>query len=103
MQPWCLFCGATSDLQLDHKPEAWHAITNGKAITMAMVQVTCRRCNVQLGSSQPGSARYKHWEATGDDLSTLGGRGDPTPLHVRGEAKFRSQMGMTPNKGVSWL
>lgn len=99
MQPFCLFCGATSDLQLDHKAEAWHAITNGKAVTLAMVQVTCRRCNVQLGSSQPGSTRYRHWEATGDDLSTLGGRGDPTPLHVRGKPQGALHMGTVLKSG----
>lgn len=102
LQPWCLFCGSTTDLQLDHKPEAWWATVNGKPITLPMVQVTCRTCNVRLGSSQPGSPRYLHWEKTGDDLTTLGGRGDREGAHVRGESKFGSQMGMTLNKGLAW-
>lgn len=103
LQPFCTFCGSTDDLQLDHQPAAWHAIANGRTVTLAMVQVTCRHCNVQLGSSQPGSTRYRHWEATGDDLCDLGGRGQGSGPLLHGEAWKALHMGTVLNSGgVSW-
>jgi excisionase family DNA binding protein len=40
-QPWCTFCGSTQDLVADHINPA----TRGRPLTLADVQVLCRRCN----------------------------------------------------------
>lgn len=102
LQPFCEVCGSTTDLQLDHTPAAWHAIAQGKPVTLRETRVLCRLHNVRAGSSQPGSPRYEHWLRTGEDALDLGGRGERIDGHITAEAKFGSQLGMTRNKGVSW-
>ncbi|ROR53278.1 hypothetical protein EDD41_0413 [Luteococcus japonicus] len=112
MQPFCLLCGTTDNLQADHSPRAWARSIAGLPIRLVDVNVLCGPCNSGAGSSQPRSARYDLWEATGADLtastpdqtllSTQGGRGAHEASPLRGEAKFRSQLGMTPNKAASW-
>lgn len=109
LQEWCLLCGSTTDLQVDHSPRAWARDAQRLPIRLCDVTVLCRRCNNAAGTSKPGAIRYGLWLAAGgrvndDDPTdhTLGGRGTTDGSHVRGEAKFRSQLGMTPNKGASW-
>lgn len=55
LQPFCLDCGATEDLQADHTPEAWHRKAEGKAIRLADVDVVCGPCNRRRGAAR-GSA-----------------------------------------------
>jgi 5-methylcytosine-specific restriction enzyme A len=45
-QPWCSICGATQDLTTDHRNPATRGM---RGVTLADVQVLCRRCN---GSKQ---------------------------------------------------
>jgi 5-methylcytosine-specific restriction endonuclease McrA len=45
-QPWCTFCGSTTDLVADHIKPA----TRGRPLTLADVQVLCRRCNGSKGN-----------------------------------------------------
>jgi 5-methylcytosine-specific restriction endonuclease McrA len=46
-QPWCTFCGSTRDLVADHINPA----ARGRhALTLADVQVLCRRCNGSKGN-----------------------------------------------------
>jgi excisionase family DNA binding protein len=46
-QPWCTVCGSTTDLVADHIDPA----TRGRRpLTLADVQVLCRRCNGSKGS-----------------------------------------------------
>ena len=52
MQPWCSHCGATEDLQLDHKPEAWERKRQGKRIRLEDVQVLCGDCNRKAGAAR---------------------------------------------------
>jgi len=56
LQPFCLDCGATDDLQTDHTPEAWAAKAAGKPITLAMVDVVCGPCNRARGAARGPSA-----------------------------------------------
>jgi 5-methylcytosine-specific restriction enzyme A len=49
LQPWCSICGATQDLTTDHVNPATRGM---RGLTLADVQVLCRRCN---GSKQDKS------------------------------------------------
>ena len=53
-QPWCTDCGATNDLQTDHKPEAWDRRAAGLPIRLADVDVVCGPCNRARGTARPG-------------------------------------------------
>ncbi len=90
-QPFCLWCGATDDLQLDHTPTAWSRKLAGKTIRIQDVRVLCGPCNRQAGQARPGPGqrtiedRDEHRilvSPTGRNL-TPGGitptRGGPTP------------------------
>lgn len=54
MQPWCLDCGSTENLQADHLPSAWERHAAGKTIRLADIEIVCNLCNVRRGSSRPG-------------------------------------------------
>jgi len=45
MQPFCIDCGSTEDLQADHSPEAWARKAAGKAIRLVDIAVCCGACN----------------------------------------------------------
>lgn len=61
LQPFCLDCGSTRDLQADHLPSAWHRAERGLPLRLSDVEVLCAGCNVRRGSSRPGSERYEAW------------------------------------------
>lgn len=52
MQPWCLDCGATEDLQADHSPTAWDRWEQGLPIRLKDIDVTCRDCNLKRGPAR---------------------------------------------------
>ena len=54
LQPWCLDCGATEDLQADHSPEAWQRKESGKAIRLVDIDVVCGPCNRRRGAARGG-------------------------------------------------
>ena len=56
LQPFCLDCGATEDLQADHLPEAWARKAAGKAIRLSDIQVRCGPCNRAAGAARGRSA-----------------------------------------------
>jgi 5-methylcytosine-specific restriction protein A len=56
LQPFCLFCGATEDLQTDHTPEAWARKAAGKPIRLQDVRVLCGRHNRDAGAARGHSA-----------------------------------------------
>lgn len=62
LQPFCLLCGATQNLALDHSPRAWARQEKGQRIRLEDTTVLCQRCNNRAGSSKPGSLRYRYWE-----------------------------------------
>lgn len=51
-QPWCTDCGATSDLQCDHTPQAWARKAAGKPIRLQDVDVVCGPCNRDRGKAR---------------------------------------------------
>lgn len=55
LQPFCIDCGATTELQCDHSPEAWAAKAAGKPIKLSMVDVVCGPCNVKRGAARGGA------------------------------------------------
>lgn len=57
LQRFCSDCGATSDLQCDHTPEAWQRKAEGKPIRLRDVDVCCGKCNRRRGSARPGTTR----------------------------------------------
>ncbi len=71
LQPFCLDCGATDDLQTDHTPEAWAAKAAGKPITLDLIEVVCGPCNRARGAVR-GS------QATRGPTPTAGAT-DPSP------------------------
>lgn len=64
-QNFCTDCGATTNLQTDHLPIAWHRQSLGLPIRLKDVDVTCGPCNVKRGSSKPGTPRYARWLRSG--------------------------------------
>lgn len=54
LQPFCLDCGATDDLQADHTPEAWRRYDEGKPIRLQDIDVVCGECNRARGQARPG-------------------------------------------------
>ncbi len=58
MQPWCSDCGRDDDLNCDHSAEAWQRKAEGLPIRLRDVDVLCRVCNIDRGSSRPGGMRY---------------------------------------------
>lgn len=75
LQPFCLDCGTTEDLTVDHTPQAWKRKAEGKVIRLIDVAVVCRPCNSRRGRARP----------TGDDLRRTAarppGKAQP-PLHT---------------------
>lgn len=53
LQPFCVLCLSTDDLQLDHLPEAWRRKAAGKPIRLQDCRVLCRLCNVAAGKARP--------------------------------------------------
>lgn len=53
-QPFCLWCGATTDLQADHTPQAWARRDKGLAIRLQDIRVLCAPCNREAGQARPG-------------------------------------------------
>lgn len=63
LQPFCGNCGATTDLQCDHTPEAWERYEHGLEIRLQDIQVLCGKCNREAGAargkkSRPKAARF---------------------------------------------
>jgi 5-methylcytosine-specific restriction endonuclease McrA len=46
-QPWCAYCGSTKDLVADHINLATRGLRH---LTLADIQVLCRRCNGSKGN-----------------------------------------------------
>ena len=57
MQPWCLDCGATNDLQADHTPEAWKRYEKGLPIRLSDIDIVCGPCNRTRGAARGKHAR----------------------------------------------
>lgn len=67
IQPWCLDCmePGTPDkpLGVDHSPEAWERVKNGKALTLkdfenGLLAVVCNRCNIRRGNARGHSPTH---------------------------------------------
>lgn len=52
LQPFCLHCGATEDLQTDHTPEAWKRKAAGKVVRLQDIRVLCGPCNRAAGAAR---------------------------------------------------
>lgn len=61
LQPFCLECGSTQDLQTDHLPIAHWRQARGLPVRLSDVRVLCGPCNVRAGDARPGSKRYEKW------------------------------------------
>lgn len=57
LSPFCEDCGATTDLQADHTPEAWERYYAGKVIRLQDISVVCGPCNRARGQARPDSAK----------------------------------------------
>ncbi|SMX82117.1 hypothetical protein BLIN9172_01733 [Brevibacterium linens ATCC 9172] len=54
MQPFCEDCGAKTDLQADHSPEAWERHEKGLAVRLEDISVVCGDCNRRRGAARGG-------------------------------------------------
>lgn len=52
MQPFCLDCGSTEDLQADHLPSAWQRKADGKPIRLQDIAIRCGPCNRAAGPAR---------------------------------------------------
>lgn len=74
LQPFCSVPGCTStDLTVDHSPEAWERKAQGKPIRLCDVEVLCRSHNSIAGAARGQRARDR------DD--SKGGGDDPLQSH----------------------
>jgi 5-methylcytosine-specific restriction endonuclease McrA len=83
LQPFCLDCGSTEDLQCDHTPEAWARKAAGKPIRLQDVQVLCGPCNRDAGAARGPQAT----------------RG-PTPTAGGCRPLLRQSLSHTPQGGI---
>lgn len=56
-QPFCTDCGSLDNLTLDHSPEAWRLIDQGKRLTLnhvaaGLLTVVCAVCNRKRGAAR---------------------------------------------------
>lgn len=101
LQPFCLLCGRTANLQADHSPRAWARREAGLPIRLADVTVLCGPCNSGAGSSKPDSQRFTDWQQMDGDLHALtpdctlpdpqGDGGTRTAITPSGKAQFESE------------
>lgn len=55
LQPFCTDCGADTDLQADHSPQAWRRRDDGLPIRLIDIDVVCGPCNRARGPARrPG-------------------------------------------------
>lgn len=52
LQPFCSDCGATTDLQADHTPEAWQRHNQGLEVRLKDIDVVCGDCNRRRGAAR---------------------------------------------------
>lgn len=52
LSPLCEDCGTTTDLTVDHSPEAWARKARGLPIRLQDVAVLCRSCNSRKGAAR---------------------------------------------------
>ena len=52
MQPFCLDCGTSNDLQADHSPETWKRVERGLPLRVTDVDVVCGPCNRARGAAR---------------------------------------------------
>lgn len=57
VQPFCSDCGSTENLSVDHSPEAWERVENGKTLTLrdfknGLLTVVCARCQKRRGNAR---------------------------------------------------
>ena len=53
LQRFCLDCGSTEDLTVDHLPVEWERRAQGLQIRLQDVEVVCRSCNARRGRARP--------------------------------------------------
>lgn len=79
LQPFCLDCGSTDDLQADHTPQAWQRKADGKSIRLQDIAIRCGPCNRAAGAARGNAVT----------------RGD-APTEVDGHPRGRQSLSLTP-------
>lgn len=70
-QDFCLDCGATEDLTLDHSVQSWEAAEAGRTIPEESLAVVCRRCNVDRGPARGPEATDDYRQNSAEQLQLL--------------------------------
>ena len=73
LQPFCLWCTSSEDLQCDHTPAAWERKAKGLPIRLQDVRVLCGDCNRLAGQAKPGPGQRTSEERP--DLTDKSGPG----------------------------
>lgn len=86
LQPFCSDCGATTDLQADHSPEAWERKAAGLPLRLRDIDVVCGYHNRQRGAQRPnqtppggipaGQSPETHSQESNFASHTLGSRAE---------------------------
>jgi 5-methylcytosine-specific restriction enzyme A len=56
LQPFCIDCDTTEDLQADHTTEAWERYEAGRPIRLQDIAIRCGPCNRAAGAARGPSA-----------------------------------------------
>lgn len=59
LQKFCSDCGATTDLQGDHSPQAWKRYEKGLPLRLSDIDVVCGHCNRKRGAARGPQRRSK--------------------------------------------
>ena len=86
LQPFCTDCGATTELSVDHTPQAWERHERGLEIRLEDVAVVCITCNNRRGAARGPQTRGSDPLRRGQSPS--------------GKAFSRSHLGIILNKEV---
>ena len=90
LQPFCSDCGATTDLQCDHTPEAWKRKAAGLVIRLRDVDVVCGPCNRKRGAARGEKTRVganPSYGGSGADGGTLSFCYTPVFEHFSGSKR----------------
>lgn len=71
LQPFCIDCGATTDLQADHSPQAWRRREQGLPIRLEDVDVVCGPCNRRRGAARPWGVGVNRSPGGPDDKAKI--------------------------------
>lgn len=59
LQPFCIDCGSSKNLQADHSPATWARVERGLPLRLSDIEVVCNVCNVRRGAARGQNVKRK--------------------------------------------